>query len=51
MREELARLALRTPLLRVAEAADVDRTFLVRLGEVGRGVEDALGGKYDVPWL
>lgn len=54
MREELARLALRTPLLRrVAEAADVDRTFLValvRLGEVGRVVEDALGGKYDVPW-
>ena len=54
MWEELARLALRTPLLRVAEVADVDRSFLVvltALGEVGRVVEAALGGKYDVPWL
>ena len=38
----------RTPLLSVAEVADVDRTFLAALGPlavVGRVVGDALGGK------
>ena len=37
----------RTPLLSVADVADVDRTFEAALGPlavVGRVVEDALGG-------
>ena len=49
--EERVRLTLRTLLLRVAEVADVDGGFLLAmtaLGEVGRVVEDASGGNYDV---